>query len=215
MDARQKDQSVSVTIGWMIFKNTISQLSINHQSFNIGDLKLLDIYTEINTLFVDAHLYGKDNNLSIELKHGQLLSAPQGWDMNSDQDAFEVVDDKQNVVFQLIQKAPYEMLINGYISFPGGYIFSNEGKLYSEGMTPNLRGDGIINFSINKIFKYPSSQYQGVLKGKRCKLWQVKVEDSVNSSCESGHNGDYNRHDVNPKSPTRDLSTWQGVAQAQ
>lgn len=36
------------------------------------------------------------------------------------------------------------------------------------------------------------------LKGQRCQLWEVKVIDAHNSSCESGHNGDYNRKDIKP-----------------
>jgi hypothetical protein len=36
------------------------------------------------------------------------------------------------------------------------------------------------------------------LKQTHCKLWQVKVTDAHNSSCESGHNGDYNRKDIKP-----------------
>jgi len=35
-------------------------------------------------------------------------------------------------------------------------------------------------------------------QGKRCALWEVKVSEPENQSCDSGHNGNYQRRDVKP-----------------
>ncbi len=148
-------QELTLRLGMMSMIGTVAELINEPHYFKIGEYKLINFYINNHTLYADTVLYGGDNSPFVELKQNVLLSEPQGWDLNYDNSAIEIVDERQNPVFQLIYKSPYDIVINGFLYYPNGFIFVNEdGRMIMNPKTP-------VDYSLIRIFKYPSLQYQG------------------------------------------------------
>jgi hypothetical protein len=152
MDGRQE---LTLLLGMMRMKSTVSDLMKEPHYLTIDSYQLVSLYVDNHRLYADTVLYGGDKLPFVELKQNILVSEPQGWDLNFDSSSIEVVDERQNPVFQLIYKTQYLIVINGFLYFPGGFMFVNEdGRTIMNPPTP-------ADYSMNRLFQYPSSLYQG------------------------------------------------------
>ena len=147
------NQEITMQMGRMISTGTVSDLMTNHHSVSWGTNKVLDFYIIDRNIYVDTTLFGNDANPQVEIKKNVLVSYPKGWDMNSDGSAIEIVDDRQNPVYQLIFKTHFDVAVNGFLYFPGGFLFvDQDGRMFQ-----NYAGD----YSLSRLFKYPSSAFPG------------------------------------------------------
>jgi len=150
------NQEVTVRLGMMNMKARVSELINTPHDFKVDAYKILSFYVANHALYVDTTLYGGDQLSQVQLKQNILVSVPPNWDYNSDGSTIEIVNDKQEPIFQLIYKTQYYIVINGYLYYPGGFMFVNEdGRAIMNPKTPP------IDYSFKRIFQYPSLQFQG------------------------------------------------------
>ncbi len=146
--------TVSVTIGSNSHTMLIANLERTKSPFFIGDVPAF-LYAENGKPYVDVDIYSPPPMLPVKLRHNKLLNRPAEWDMNSDEKALEIVNEKQQPVFQLYYKSPSQIIINGL--FFNGYVtvLASENDL---GIGTDVEKEP---YPIKPIFKYPSSQHSG------------------------------------------------------
>lgn len=127
------------------------------EPFNFGGFSPVKIYVEDSKLYADVTVYGGAGLPPIEIKHNEYVVRPTNWDLNKSSTALEVVNESQEPVFQLIYKKPSHIVVNGIFPFPGGLILANESGMILNPTMPT-------SFSLERIFKYPSSKYPGKYK---------------------------------------------------
>jgi hypothetical protein len=80
----------------------------------------ISVYTDGKHLLADVVLRETANSEpAIVLKKNRLSGKPPGWDTNSNTRAFEVVDETNAPVFQIIYKDRSTIVINGIFCFGG------------------------------------------------------------------------------------------------
>ncbi len=124
--------------------------------FNLGGHSPVTLYVEGGMLYADVTIYGGIGKTPIEIVHNEFVVRRPGWDKNYNRDAFEVVDDKLNPIFQFIYKSKTHIIVNGIFPYPGGLILANDDGVLINPILPT-------NFSLKRILKYPSSKYLGQL----------------------------------------------------
>ena len=158
-------QLVTLQLGMINMKGTVSDLMNAPHYYSMatdtGTYKLLSFYILNHAIYVDTTLYGGDKLPQVQLKQNVLVSIPPNWDFNSDGNAIEIVNQNQQPIFQLIYKSQYYIVINGYLYYPGGFTFVDEdGRIIQNPQTVP------VDYSLTRIFKYPSSKYPGQRVGQ-------------------------------------------------
>ena len=104
--------------GGITVEYDLSQLHNNKvQPFNFGGHKPINLYVENNGLYADVIIYGGIGESPIEIVHNEFVIRKPGWDKNYNREAFEVVDDKLNPIFQFIYKSKNHIIVNGIFPF--------------------------------------------------------------------------------------------------
>jgi hypothetical protein len=128
--------------------------------FNFGGFKPFNLYLEDGELQVDARMWGGKKGLPpVELHGLSFVVRPEGWDKNFINDrAFEVVNENDVPMFQLIRLSPSHFVIKRIFETPSGLILASD-----NGMDVVRPPWGPIpsDFKITRIFKYPSWKYPG------------------------------------------------------
>jgi hypothetical protein len=116
------------------------------------------VFVERDHFFADALLYSDTSGKQIVMKHNELSEKPLNWDSNSSQNAFEVVDEKCQPVFQLIYKSENEIRITGVF-----FMNDNVILVTPENVWDSIGADAlpIMRQALKRIFKYPSWKYLG------------------------------------------------------
>jgi tetratricopeptide (TPR) repeat protein len=122
--------------------------------FVFDNYRPVELYIEKGTLYADVNIYGGQGLPPIKIKKNKLSNKPDDWDFNSNDKAFEIVDNKQNPIYQFFYKSPSHIVINGIFPAPGGYILANENGASGSPDLPD-------KFNLKRIFKYPSWKYPG------------------------------------------------------
>lgn len=115
------------------------------------------MYIKDRKFYVDVTVSDPDKLLPVQIKEGKLTITPENWDTNSNASAFEVVDEKQDVVFQIIYHKPSKIVLYGVFPDPqvqGQLIYVSEKGIEANFNKPK-------DFSIKRQFKYPSWKYPG------------------------------------------------------
>lgn len=120
----------------------------------LGDYASIDGYVENGRVYVNAVLFGDENQKVVTIKHNEFTSPPAKWDRNFDDTALEIVDGNLVPRFQLIYKDTRTVIINGVYPHPGGLIV-----MADDGMTINPTPP--LRVTMRRRFKYPSRLYQG------------------------------------------------------
>lgn len=116
-----------------------------------------ELYIKNHKLYVDVVVSDPDKSLPVQLKEGKLTVTPLKWDTNSNESAFEVVDEKLDVVFQIIYSKPSKVFLYGVFPDPtveGHLLYVSNNGIQGAFSKP----DG---FYIKRHFKYPSWKYPG------------------------------------------------------
>ncbi len=148
---REKSGEMTITFGGFTIGTYISEKPYPAAQF--GD-KAIMMYVEDEILYVDVELFSSIGIPPIEIKHNEFKVNYPGCDQNSNDKAFEVVNEKQEPIFQLIYRSPRHALINGIFPTPGGgFMYATGSRTFQNYIPPDA--------SIKRIFKYPSWQYPG------------------------------------------------------
>lgn len=94
---------VKFTIGGAEATYHISLLEGNKIPFPVNFIKAY-LYIEDNKPYIDIDIYDVHFEIPVRLRHNKLMNKPEDWDMNSDKTALEVINEKQEPVFQLYYK---------------------------------------------------------------------------------------------------------------
>jgi hypothetical protein len=126
--------------------------------FQASDFVPFWLYVENGRLFADITMLGQDGTTVVQMEHNQFKVNVPAWDANSNASAFEVVDEHQTPVFQIIYKRPAHILVNGVFHEPAGqtaYAQNDSLTFAPPGQPPPPW------FHLNPIFKYPSWKHPG------------------------------------------------------
>jgi hypothetical protein len=161
------NQKVTFSYGNISFDFTISELETGKNTFfNIiyvdGVYHPFLVYMEDDNLYVDITTPGNDELgiPALKIYQNRIIGIPSNWDMNFlNGYAEELVNEKQEPILQIIYDNPYHIVINGFITYPGGFDFTDGISTYL-GHLPDKP-------SLKRIFKYPYSEFPNILdKGK-------------------------------------------------
>jgi len=117
--------------------------------------QIITPYLEANHLYVDVSVYRGPNLPAVQVKKGVVTVDVPGWDRNSDESAFEVVNERGIPVFQMIYLTPSDISIRGILVFKGGFTMAaNEtGNMFNP--------KDPFAFAPKPLFKYPSRLHRG------------------------------------------------------
>jgi hypothetical protein len=113
---------------------------------------------ENHKIVVDANLYQGFGLDPLEMEGNKFTLRNPLWDVNSNDTAFEVVDQNLMPRFQIIYTTPHVVFISGVFQANGQIII-----LSSAGMSI-FPANGVISqhdYPAKRMFKYPSRKYQG------------------------------------------------------
>lgn len=150
---REKVDEVYFSAGSVIVSQPFVKLKQSPlELFRFGQSILLG-YVKENKPYVDVQVYGGISFPSVEIKQNEFTKPPN-WDSNSNDNALEIINEKQEPVFQLYYKDSSHIVINGiFPSDNGSFVFvSEEGGITT---SPNDKN------KLKRIFKYPAWQYPG------------------------------------------------------
>ncbi|MFT7373918.1 MAG: hypothetical protein ACI9T9_002618 [Oleiphilaceae bacterium] len=105
-----------------------------------------------NKLYGDVEIFSQSGMPPIKISKNSISGLPHDWDVNKNEKALEVVDSKNNPVYQLIYKSDGHIILNGIFPFPGGLVVADESRMV---MNPALP----YTMQLNRIFKYPAWKY--------------------------------------------------------
>src|ERR1051326_2169401 len=100
----EKLGSVSLSIGGFSVGLPLDKLrdpNFKGAAFNIGG-EIINPYLDGNHLYVDVNLYAGPDTQSVQVRRGAITVNIPGWDTNSDERAFEIVNQDGIPVFQLV-----------------------------------------------------------------------------------------------------------------
>lgn len=113
--------------------------------------------TMINgSIYFKFKVWDERKELIVRVDQSGAIVLPPFWDRNSNAKALEMVNGKGQPIFQLIRKAPFELIINGYLFLWGGPILATD-----NGIIQRPGADQIRDNALSAIFKYPSWKYPG------------------------------------------------------
>ncbi len=124
------------------------------EPFNFGGHIPVKLYVEKGNIYADVKIHGESGIPPIEVKKNKILNKPDDWDLNSNENALEIVNAKQVPIYQFYYKTPSHIVMNGIFPFPGGLILANEDKAIINPTMPTA-------FKLKRIFKYPAWKYPG------------------------------------------------------
>jgi hypothetical protein len=145
----------------------ILERSCNHLSFS----QYSPIYFRANEkgeAFVNCIIRDKNGRIGATIQDSKLINYPgSSYDINFDEDAYEVVDKKGNVCIQIttdsIQSVHcYKILYALYLSkADSNGVFALE---TSDKSMFSIGGSGVPKLSTEPIFKYPGYKFTGIRK---------------------------------------------------
>jgi hypothetical protein len=161
-----KDETdvVSFSLGehGVTFNTSIANLrQMPWQPFRIGgpgaNSPSFSLMAEGDTLVVTASVGGGQFGPVIQVRNNVVSVREPSFDRNSNEHALEVVNADGKPVFQLIQKNPTHIIINGFFPVPNGRpIIAGP-----DGTTMAASDQDVANFHLKPIFKDPSWKYPG------------------------------------------------------
>jgi nucleoside phosphorylase len=155
---RQSLQTFCVTLGGMAAGFKLEDLTKEPQTpFRLAGFHPIRFYVENNHPYADVSLYaGLPGLQPIELKHNELINKPPFWDINSNQTAMEVVNERQQPIFQLYYKDSTHIVVNGIFQTPTGILLANEPVMIDRANAQQLQ-----EYRLKRLFKYPAWKYPG------------------------------------------------------
>ncbi len=116
-----------------------------------------EMYIKNHKFYVDVAVSDPNKSLPVQIKEGKLTITPEKWDSNSNNNAFEVVNENLDVVFQIIYSKPSKISLYGVFPDPqvqGHLTYVSEKSIQGAFAKP-------ADFAIKRHFKYPSWKYPG------------------------------------------------------
>lgn len=110
-----------------------------------------------NRAYLKSRTVLKDKSEIIDIDNEGRKSLPFYWDRNDTTNAFEIMDQNTNPVFQLIYEQPNRIRFSGIIMSKNEILFIGNDGYY---MSPFPPTNGFNHPSLKPIFRYPSWKYR-------------------------------------------------------
>ncbi len=120
--------------------------------FRLDDTPVVIAYVERGKLYADVSIYDAPDRKVVQIKRNVFVVGMPSWDYNSNENAFEVVNQGGVPMFQLYYKTPSHIVINGVVQSSEGTVV----YLTEAGMSDNPK-----TYNVKPIFKYPAWKYPG------------------------------------------------------
>ena len=111
-------------------------------------------------LYLDVDFFAKSDAPPMQIRKNELINKPVGWDMNSDDLAMEVVNDRNDPILQLVYPTDNIAVIRSFFTNDMGYVIMSEHK-FGIGRYGNQRPTN----PLSRIFEYPSYRFPGKRTG--------------------------------------------------
>ncbi len=125
------------------------------EPFYVFGLKPFKMHVKDGVLYVDFTAVGPKG--SIKVVDNEFTVSSPDWDKNSNDRAFEVVDQNGLPVFQMVRNGIDKITVKGIFLMPGGVLIGDD-KGVLVGRVPKEQVSGA---TIKPIFKYPAWKYPG------------------------------------------------------
>jgi hypothetical protein len=113
------------------------------------------IYNENNHLLFDVDIYDSKGRNICSVIRNEYKVCPNGeYDKNSNSNAFEIVNSEQFPIFQIQFKESNQFKVGAYVISPNGHY-----NIYNYKQVLVRVDKAIAKTKVEKIFKYPSSNY--------------------------------------------------------
>lgn len=136
------------------YKKEVLEKTHMKNLYVLNDYRPVELYIENGQLYADVKIYGGRGLPPIEIKKNKVSNKPDNWDLNSNENAMEIVNQDGIPIYQFLYKTPSHIVMNGIFPYPGGFILANKGGAI---LNPELP----TTFILKRIFKYPSWKYPG------------------------------------------------------
>ena len=154
---RENVTNVSLSIGSIHASIPLAGLrngTYKGAAFNING-QIITPYLEGNHVYVDVSVYRGPDLPAVQVRKGMVTVDVPGWDRNSNESAFEVVNERGIPVFQMVYVTPSDVSIRGILVFAGGLVMvANE-------TTNMLNPRNPFELAPKPLFKYPSRLHRG------------------------------------------------------
>jgi hypothetical protein len=125
--------------------------------FQMGDFVPVKVHLDDGIIYCDVTIWGGFMGPPIEIVHNEFRITPPNWDRNFSANALEVVDERNEPIFQLIRKTPNHYVMNGLMALPdGSFILATD-----NGTWTGIRSPKMPPGTLKPIFKYPSWKHPG------------------------------------------------------
>jgi len=156
---REDSEYIVVDIGGNSFQSRVEDLRKSKlHPIHFGEQFDLSIYLDGENLLVDADLRSPVGlNPQVKISRNQFVVSAAGWDYNSNDLAFEVVDNKGNPVLQLMFQGDKKLIIRGMFNGGNRVLFINDSGIRAM----PLNNAQVEKYKLVPIFEYPAWKYPG------------------------------------------------------
>jgi hypothetical protein len=127
-------------------------------------IPLLSLYVYQHRLHVNITNYDVRTGLGFSLINDEVLVGAPRWDSNYSDRAFEVVDQNENPIFQLVRESDMSVYIDGFLRTPGLVIRLHggaNGSYFDSLREPEASAFIAPSNLLPKIFLYPRWRHPG------------------------------------------------------
>jgi len=121
-----------------------------------------ELYVDRGRVYCDFNTLSDSSTAPVVIRRNGIEKLPSDWDVNSNDKAVEVVDERLRPVFQMIYETPMALQIYGvFVAGRGVFIVDHRGVsrfYFSDPELPNA----LRSFRLNRMFKYPGKVFPGV-----------------------------------------------------
>jgi hypothetical protein len=124
-------------------------------ALTFDERNFVDVYVKGGKLYADVTVYDESGTPIPLLRQNKFIMGSPSWDRNFNDQAFEVVDANGSPVFQLIYRTQSWIVVKGIFQRSNSVVLADKDvRVISGHKVPS-------DFSIKRIFKYPSYKYLG------------------------------------------------------
>ena len=113
----------------------------------------ISLYADGDVLYIDTTIPDQEGKPAIELRKNQFTVKHDGWDKNSNKNAFEVINEQHRVVFQIVRESHSNIRVKGAFPVSGGVVIADDTEL--------RMGHSVNDCNIKPIFRYPAWKHPG------------------------------------------------------
>jgi hypothetical protein len=104
-------------------------------------------------VLITAHIFAGPRGQPAEIEENTFKLVDPSWDRNYDETAFEIVNENNNPVLQVIYKTQHDVAVYGIFKGSARDVFY---------VTPNgMFINSLSPIQLKRLFKYPSRKYLG------------------------------------------------------